>query len=63
MTSITRKMRRASDRRNAKEWPTRQPVTVVNEDHYLVLNPTKGWQRYSNKRVWAQHRMAQMLGA
>ena len=41
-----------------------QPIYKdVSPAGYTVLHPTKGWRRISAKRLRAQHRMAQLLGA
>lgn len=62
MSSISRHIKRAKCKRNGIDWPERTQPTKVREDHYLVLNPTKGWKRVSVKRLAAQQRMAEMLG-
>lgn len=63
MSGLSRKMRRAARRKNGHSWPSSEQRTIVRDDHYMTLHPTRGWKRISNKRVEAQHRMAQMLGA
>lgn len=64
MTSIARKMIRAAKRRTGTKPDKDRPWTTdIRDDHYVVLHPTRGWRRISNRRVEAQRRMAHLLGA
>jgi hypothetical protein len=65
MTSIQRKMQRARLGVTAfNESRGDRPQAVrVRDTNYLALHPTKGWRRFSNRRIAAQLIMANMLGA
>jgi len=59
MTSLARKLNRAAKRRNGLVPDRDKPWLVdIHDTFYRVLHPTRGWRCISNKRVWAQHRMA-----
>lgn len=63
MTTMTRKIRRAAFRKNAKEWVGQEQQTVdLPNGGYMTLTPTKGWKRVSGARIRAQTLMAQRFG-
>lgn len=62
MTSLQRKLVRASSHRTGKKIESERPQpTVILETGYKVLHPTKGWRTVSYARAEAQTRMAQLL--
>lgn len=62
MTSFQRRLSRASLRKNGHKPDSDRPqVTVVLEDGYLTLRPTKGWIYISNARAAAQQQIAMIL--
>ncbi len=65
MTSLTRQLRRAQVGAKAfnRARGRRPQPTRVEETRYWALHPTKGWRRFSNKRVVAQYLMARLLNS
>lgn len=63
MGGLTRKIRRAYAKRGGKEWQSKETPFRHDRSGYSALHPTKGWRRISFKRLEAQRRMAQLLGA
>lgn len=62
--SIQRQMKRAAIRKlPVEERPeARDPATKLHgKTAYSVCHPTKGWRRFSVKRMMAQHAMAGAL--
>lgn len=59
MASLSRKLNREAARRSGKPLKNNKPWLVeIHETYYRVLHPTRGWRVVSNKRAWAQARMA-----
>ena len=62
MSRLERSMKRAFVKASGKDWPSRTQPVKIRDTYYLTLHPTHGWKRVSDKRIIAQHRMAQLLG-
>lgn len=62
--SLIRTFRRAEAKRTGTPWPKReQSFKARGDGGYSTLRPTKGWITVSGRRLNAQRRMAQLLGA
>lgn len=40
----------------------RPQPTLVRNDHYVTLHPTRGWKRVANARIFARQIMDRILG-
>lgn len=49
------------ERKEARNKP--QQHTSLADGGYAVLHPTRGWRIFTGRRLAAQRRMAQLLGA
>lgn len=62
MTSLQRKLVRAACHRTGVKIESDRPQpTKIEDSYYLVLHPTRGWKRVSDKRLFAQQKMARLL--
>jgi len=60
--SLCRAIKRAAYARSGREWPTRERLFVINPDGgYSALTPTKGWRRFSKRRLVAQSKLRAMM--
>lgn len=62
MSSLPRRLQRRARLKAGEKRDPRQLTRNVTDESYEVCHPTRGWRRFSAKRIWAQHRMATLLG-
>lgn len=63
MSSLSRRIQRKYQRSLPDYEPAPQPFRMLADGGYETLHPTRGWKRFSGKRLRAQRRMAHILGA
>jgi hypothetical protein len=62
LSNAIRSMRRAAARRSGAEPVRKEQLTIIHDDGgYSVLHPTKGWRRFTARRLAVIQRTAAML--
>lgn len=58
MSSFTRRLQRNAKRKGGSFEVKDRPYKALPDGGYMVLLPTKGWMRFSARRLRAQARLA-----
>lgn len=61
MSSFPRNLQRKYMRAHPDYEPAAQPVIHLRDGGYYTLRPTKGWARFTAKRLRAEQRVAEIM--